>query len=530
MYTNTDSPFSFTMSPATQPSTCQNMVITPSGGTAPYTLSLVIGADSPRNQTYQNSTISMRNPLTAGGNFVVALSDSTGQYALSSPLIYSAGGSDTSCLSPTTNDRKSGGPRTPTSDGGGHKLGAGAIVGITAAFVAALALAAFLVYRRRKRRQQEELLRHNSTGAPSSYPGSAGPSTPGGSWGGLGGPKGREKYGMGGGAGAGGMWRPESPTEYPGITSAPVRFRVTNPDDDSRSEFSMRTGGATHGGGASDRERNRRQSAGSVDTVRTRSTSHNEGEEYHRRTQRRSLIEGDANAHVLYPPRPRVETAGSGHSHSHSQSATRQWATLPSHSAHSPMTPDTPASQRPLRGPPSASFDDLSDAGLDVDAGWPTYSSAASTSTEDHYMDEPASSAAALGRGRALHPSTAGRLPGMATAQGQGQGQQRARRGSGRTDSESTTETLDSRSGGEGYDGDEYDYTEDEGGYTPSVEDLDRFNSDPEHLRSLQDPYELRSGSTSTSHGTPRPAAVMRSESTGSNAYGSPFADSQRVR
>ena len=93
----------------------------------------------------------------------------------------------------------------------------------------------------------------------------------------------------------------------------------------------------------------------------------------------------------------------------------------------------------------------------DSHEAWPTYSSAASTSTEDHYMDHPASSAGALGGKR-----------------GQPTGEQ-----------------------------DLEEMLYDDESYAPSTLAGSEFD---------------------------RISVMTRTMSTGSNAYGSPFADSQRIR
>ena len=381
------------------------------GGTPPYTLTVVVNADTPRNMTFPNSTISFKNALTGGSAFVAALSDSAGVYAPSTPLIYSGGGSDTSCFSgvnkpAATSGPSSGGGRNSTNtgenDSGGKELGKAEMVGIAVAIVVAIAASAFLLYRRRKKRQTEAILQHGGAGGlgPNGNGWHSNGSSPG---------NGREKKG----GLAGGMWRPESPTEFPGMAPVPVRFRVTNPDDDARSEFSLRSGQASRGGMSGNDSRL------SIDTVRT-----GDDGSYSRRGQRQSLIEGDA----LYPPSP-------------------NYATLASKNGSQTPSPTTASSHRPLRGPPS--MDDSHEA-------WPTYSSAASTSTEDHYMDHPASSAGALGK----------RAPPA---------------------SEQDLEEM----------------LYDDESYAPSNMTRSEFD---------------------------KQSFVSRSGSVGSNAYGSPFADSQRVR
>jgi hypothetical protein len=139
----------------------------------------------------------------------------------------------------------------------------------------------------------------------------------------------------------GGMWRPESPVDYPGIANIPVRFRVTNPDDDAASA--------------------RRAARESEDTIRS-GRSRGDRDDYaserdrsgsYRASNRRSLIEEDHNA--LYPPT----------------------------NSHFSMTTVSSGSRRRA----SSSVGD--------DEAWPTYQSTVS-STEDHYMDHPASSAGIL--------------------------------------------------------------------------------------------------------------------------------------
>lgn len=272
--------------------------------------------------------------------------------------------------------------------------------------MAAIAAAAFLLYRRRKKQQTNALL----SGHYGSGPGKIGVGQNGWSSNGSSPGQGPEKKsGL-----AGGMWRPESPTEYPGVSPVPVRFRVTNPDDDAQSEFSTRTGQASRGG-----------SRLSLDTIRTGNSGRDD--EYGKKAQRRSLIDG----FTLYPPSP-------------------HYATLNSRSNGSQASPATPDSQRPLRGLPSVE---------DINEAWPTYSSAASSTTEDHYMDQPASSAGALGGRRGQQP--------------------------------------------------------------PEEQDVEEM---------LYDDQNSYAGSTLTRDDFDRSSFLSRTESVGSNAYGSPFADSQRVR
>lgn len=368
MLTESDCLYKNSINPTTQPRTCQNVDFTVQGGVAPYTVTTAISMDTGINQTFPNSSISVQNVLSGGATYILALSDSTGAYAASPDLIYSGGGGDTSCLvtTPTTSNRPT---KTSTSDGSSSSKNPaiiGSVVGICAVLLIGAAVA-FLMYRRRKKAQHQSFLAGRLSGTTS---GDGGGGSGGGSpYGGS--ANGREKFfspvGAGGAVhGGGGMWRPESPTEYPGITSAPVRFRVTNPDDDARSERSFRMGGG----------RSTASSARpSEDTVRTHATkpwsSGNEGPYRNDRSQRRSLIESDANA--LYPPTSYNHTLAPANS-----PTSRFGQSLPSTGGSTGST---------------GSFED-------ADQPWPTYSSVASSETEDHYTDLPASSAGILSHNR----------------------------------------------------------------------------------------------------------------------------------
>lgn len=317
--------------------------------------------DTAINQTFTNSSISVKNVLSGGATYILALSDSTGSYAASSDLIFSGGGGDNSCLvtTPSTSSRPT---KTATADKEGSSSKSPAVIGSIVAVCAVILIAAavaFLMYRKKKRAQHQSLLAGRLSGAGSGGGGSGGSDSS--TYKGSG--NGREKFmsPMGGGpAAGGGMWRPESPTEYPGITSAPVRFRVTNPDDDARSERSFRMGGIRGGRGGDAGLR------ASEDTVRSGSTglpwsTQSESQFANERSQRQSLIESDANA--LYPPS----------------------------SYRGP--PGSPRSRFGAAAQAGGSTTGSSGLYEEADQPWPTYSSAASSETEDHYTDLPASSA-----------------------------------------------------------------------------------------------------------------------------------------
>ncbi|CAD6567174.1 MAG: hypothetical protein CYPHOPRED_001468 [Cyphobasidiales sp. Tagirdzhanova-0007] len=372
-YASSPTPLSLTLDPSSQPSTCQNVSVQASGGTPPYTLTRVISADTSHNTTFTGPSTTFQNTLSAGAGFLASVSDSQGRYANSTSLIYSGGGSDTSCLvSSSSSTGGSGGNATSSGQTSGesgstapkeeaHHSYPAVIGGIVAGLGIAAAAAVFLYYQRRNKRQQAQLQagKHHNDGHGGAQ---AAPS------GGFGGISWLSKGGGGEGkrGPSGGMWRPESITEYPSITSGPVRFRVTNPDDDAQSQFSLPM---TGGGGP----------RGSADTVRSSArTTGLESPELHlpRRAytpgmpsaQRQSLIEADHNA--LYPP------TGSRFSAATASSFAR-------------------ARSRTMSGGSSSSSSSTAAAADEPGDPWPTYAST-SSSTEDHYMDHPASSAGIL--------------------------------------------------------------------------------------------------------------------------------------
>jgi hypothetical protein len=446
--------------------------------------------DTAINQTFPNSSISVPNTLSGGATYILALSDSTGSYAASPDLIYSGGGGDTSCLVNTPSSTPSNTPKPS------HSSKTPAIIGAVVAIGAiALAAGAFFIYRRRKRAQQD----HLSTAQLSAMNGGAGGGRNGSYMNGNGGSgNGREKFmspmtggtagsgaGGAGGAAGGGMWRPESPTEYPGITSAPVRFRVTNPDDDARSERSFKAFGV---GGRNGPRR-------SSDTVRTNkndprpwsgspSTSSGGGYPTGRdRSQRQSLIESDANA--LYPPTTsslsyQRGSPGGANMNTSTYNSGRTWTTSSGIGGGAD-------------GPSSSSAGSYEDA----DQPWPTYASVASSETEDHYEDLPASSAGILGLNRRNTRDTNLGTPSSAAL---------SRSNSHNSENESDL----------------------------GEEDMYR---DIEHLRHRDiDGDGTGSFMDATAHSPldlePRWESHTRPGITNSpsNAYGSPFADSQRVR
>lgn len=406
---------SYTLNVTNQPLTCQAVGIEVNGGTPPYTLTKMVSADSAYNTSFPGSSLSYRNTLSGGATYMIALSDSLGARANTSSLTYSGGGSDTSCLTGGSDGPKSGtgnaGP--PQNSGGGKGKNYTAIVGGVIAAVALAAMAAiFWYFRRRSQRHRQELL--SATRGPwSGHPGNGSfgasgdalASSPGGGTFGRG-----EKFASPMGN-PGGAWRPESPFEYPAGAHPPVRFRVTNPDDDGRSERSIVSDTTTIGNGS------------------TRSGH----------PQRQSLIEGDHNS--LYPPTTSTRRSGN----------------------------------RSGNGAPSYASDD-------TDQAWPTFASNAS-STEDHYMDHPASSAGNIG---------------SRTVSQHGPSQ-------------------DSR--------------------TPTTRHPSKWSASSTELSSAEfgddedDSYTVDSHlSASESYQSRHQPGVTRTGSSDSNAYGSPFADSQRVQ
>lgn len=198
---------------------------------------------------------------------------------------------------------------------------------------------------------------------------------------------------------------------------------------------------------------------GSEDTVRTNASnkpwsSPDDGLYRSRdRSQRQSLIESDANA--LYPP-----TSYRG----------------PANSSASRFGPNSAGSTGS-----TGSFED-------ADQPWPTYSSAASSETEDHYTDLPASSAGILGNNRAEIDS----ISSNTTRGGLDDSNARLR---GASDASAESDEMD-------------------------VEEMYR---DEVYSRELHS-EELSSD--------PAWDSLTRPEMTNSpsNAYGSPFADSARVK
>lgn len=410
------------ISPASQPRTCQNVDFTVNGGVPPYTVTTAISMDTAINQTFSNNSISVQNVLSGGATYILALSDSTGSYAASPDLIYSGGGGDNSCLvtTPITSNRPSKTASSEKDSSSKSPAIIGSVVGICVVLLVAAAVV-FLLYRRKKNARHQSLLT-GRTNSNMNGDGSGGGGSDNNTL--IGSANGREKFvsPMGNG---GGMWRPESPTEYPGITSAPLRFRVTNPDDDNRSERSFRLGGGAGGPNIAGFGGGMRASGDAV------------------RSQRQSLIESDA----LYPPTSyRGPTTGSG-----------------------PVSAFSNAS--------TTSFED-------ADQPWPTYSSIASSETEDHYTDLPASSAGILGNNRARIDSISSNMT---------RGDSQRMRGLS----------------GESAESDEMD-----------VEEMYRDEVYSKELHS----EELRHDPAWDSFTRP---GISNSPS---NAYGSPFADSQRVK
>lgn len=405
--------YSFNVTSA--PLTCQSVGAAVSGGVPPYTLTQLVSGDTAHNSTFSTSQVSYQNTLSAGATYMISISDSVGNYADTSSLTYSGGGGATYCLTGSSDGPKSGtGDASPTpkpKGSGNHKSTTaivGAIIAVAAVIVSALI---FWYYRRKHKKQTQELL--NARGGFNGYPGGGfgnhnDATLAGGSSGYPGRPGEKFASPM---ENAGGGWRPESPTEYPGGAGAPVRFRVMNPDDDERSEASVRTTRSAY---------------------KTRNGQN----------QRRSLIEGDHNS--LYPPT--VSTHRSG---TRSRSGTTTYG---------------------------------SEAG---DQPWPTFSSNAS-STEDHYMDHPASSAGniAVGSGASRNDGSTGLTSDASFLHSRQPSKWSA----------SSTDLSDV--------GDEEGYTDDD-------------------LQSQASGQTYRSGGHT---------GLFRAGSSSSNAYGSPFADSQRVQ
>ena len=389
-----------------------------SGGVPPYTLTRIFLADTARNSSFTGSSIHFNNTLTAGGEFLLSVSDSNHDYANSTDLFYSQGGGDTSCLTDTS---ASSGPATQVNPRRGYPAvigGAVAALGVLAAVVV------FFYYRRRYKLQQAKLAGSQGNGLDGTLGGQGGRSFMSGApWLGKG-----SNHDSGEDA-----WRPESVIEYPTITNGPGRFRVTNPDDDAQSQFSLAmTGGASRKSKESSRNSKHPGTSKSMEGPIIPRLAYNPGITS---PQRQSLIEGDHNA--LYPPTESrfsattVSSGGRGVSH----------------------------------------IDEFEES-------WPTHVSAAS-STEDHYMDHPASSAGILsGRNSNENP----------------------RSGSSVSQLRSPTSASTWR------------------------------QIHPLELGGRQ-VYNQESMSPSPNDGRYRSLhALSRTESSTSNAAGSPFADSQRVR
>lgn len=490
--------------PSAQPRTCQDVDFTVTGGVPPYTVTTAVSMDNAINQTFTNSNISVKNVLTGGATYILALSDSTGSYAASSDLIYSGGGGDNSCLvtTPSTSSRPT---KSATPDKGSSSSKGPAIIGSVVAICAVLliaALVAFLMYRRKKKAQHQAFLagRMNGMNGGGGY-GPHGSDSDNGTYISSAYGSGREKFvspmgsnshnsgiaGLGGAAAGGGMWRPESPTEYPGITSAPVRFRVTNPDDDARSERSFKM---LNGSTASTRAGlNGSSMRPSQDTVRSGSTglpwrrASSDGRSTNDRSQRQSLIESDANA--LYPPTSSYNTARGG----------GRGGSLSGNGVKSPNSARLRLDTSNTSNGSSGSFED-------ADQPWPTYSSAASSETEDHYTDLPASSAGILGlhRGRIVSSSSSNMNTSI-SRNGAERTSTSRRRGTG-------SDEMDLE---EMYRDEVYSSTRES--ENEEIASNSGFDHDPS-WESFTRPSPHSQGMT------PSP----------SNAYGSPFADSQRVR
>lgn len=203
------------INPPNNPNTCQDIEFTPSGGVPPYTLTIQKAADQGVNITNFATTATWQNSLGAGGSMLFALSDSAGNYAQTSDLIFSQGGGDTSCFQ-----------RDIQPAGGVSK---GTIIGSTIAGVLALLLAAaaFLFWKRRKQSRRDSFSSFdNHKSAISTNTSRRGHQHM---------PSQSSSYKLNDGSTA---WNPNNPfNDQHSVHSLqalqPVKFRVLNPDTDS---------------------------------------------------------------------------------------------------------------------------------------------------------------------------------------------------------------------------------------------------------------------------------------------------------
>lgn len=225
------------------------------------------------------------------------------------------------------------------------------IVGIVVSVVAVITAAIlFWLYRRRAKRHRAELLAAQ-TAALSKQQGQNGHGIQ----------EGQPYFangGMGGMAGRNG--------EKFQVNGQPSRFRVTNPDDGSDARSSWGTSTAAGFRDSADTIR--------MNSLNSRGLGMHDG--HGSPGARLPLIREDYNA--MYPP-----TSGS-------DTMVNPGSMVPHLARGGGMRNDT--------------FGDgkFNDDDEDMYNAWPTVRSSASSATEDHYMDEPASSAGILGRGNSL--------------------------------------------------------------------------------------------------------------------------------
>ena len=86
------------LNPASDPTLCAPVRLAAAGGQAPYTFTIQKAGYTAINISNADSSAIWVNDMQAGATFIVAASDATGAYAVASDLIFSQGGSNTSCL------------------------------------------------------------------------------------------------------------------------------------------------------------------------------------------------------------------------------------------------------------------------------------------------------------------------------------------------------------------------------------------------------------------------------------------------
>lgn len=131
----------------TNPLTCSQVDLDVSGGSPPYTVSIVKAADQGINITGVESQVSWTNDATAGASFLYSACDSSGDCAVIPAVAFSQGGSNTSCIVGSAKPGQK--PGSSTSQGHSKTL-LGAVIAASIAAVVLLFGVGYLLYRRRK--------------------------------------------------------------------------------------------------------------------------------------------------------------------------------------------------------------------------------------------------------------------------------------------------------------------------------------------------------------------------------------------